>query len=146
MRRVASAVLGVLILAGGSASAHHGYANFFMDRKVTIQGVLEEVRFANPHVVLRLRTSDGTAYTALFHQGASWFRNREALFSSGPANPNEARTNYVLTPQSLKVGDRIDVVASPARDPSVHEVVSIAEVRRPADGWNWRRPLRWPPE
>jgi hypothetical protein len=130
-----------MVLAASWAHAHHGYANFFMDRTVTVEGKIEEVRFANPHVVLRIRAGDATIYTALFHQGASWFRLREAVFSSGRAAANDPRNQHtVVTSQSLKVGDHIVVIASPPRDPASHEVVSIKAVRRPRDGWIWTRP------
>jgi hypothetical protein len=140
MKRTVLAVVSGLILAAGSANAHHGYANFFMDRTVSLEGELEEVRFVNPHVVLKVRAADSSVYTALFHQGASWFRDRENPFLSGQAVADDPRSRYTaLTRQSLKVGDHIVVLASPPRDPASHEVVSIKEVRRPRDGWIWRR-------
>ena len=140
MRRMALVVVAVVILAAGLAHAHHGYANFFMDRTVTVEGAIEEVRFANPHVVFRIRAADSTVYTALFHQGASWFRGGETAFSSGQAAANDPRNQpTALTSQTLKVGDQIVVIASPPRDPASHEVVSIKEVRRPRDGWIWTR-------
>ena len=64
MRRMIFAVLGILVLAASSARAHHGYANFFLDQRVSIEGDIEAVRFANPHIVLTIRAADGTVYTA----------------------------------------------------------------------------------
>ena len=140
MRRTAVVIVGILVLSGGAIRAHHGYANFFMDRTVSVEGELQSIRWANPHVVLELRAADSTIYTALFHQGASWFDNRQAVFASGRAASDDARNNYFpLTRQSLKAGDHVIVLASPPRDPSAHELVSIKEVRRPRDGWSWKR-------
>jgi len=140
MRRTALAVVAVIVLAGSPALGHHGYANFFMDRTVTIQGEIEEVRWANPHVVLRIRAADSTVYTALFHQGASYFVNREVPFERGLAAADDPRNKHTpLTRQSIKVGDHVVVTAAPPRDPASHEVVSIREVRRPRDGWTWKR-------
>jgi hypothetical protein len=140
MRRAAPLIIGVLMLAGGSARAHHGYANFFMDRSVAIEGDLQAVRWANPHVVLEIRAADSTIYRALFHQSASYFEQRERFFSSGTAAADDPRNNYYpLNRQSLKVGDHVVIIASPPRDPASHEVVSIKEVRRPRDAWIWKR-------
>ena len=57
MRRTALGIVAVIVLAAGSAHAHHGYANFFMDRTVTIEGEIEEVRWVNPHVLLKVRAA-----------------------------------------------------------------------------------------
>jgi hypothetical protein len=71
MRRSLSAVAAVLVLSGSGPRAHHGYADFFMDRTVEVAGEIQRVRWATPHVVLEIRTAHATVYTASFHQGAS---------------------------------------------------------------------------
>ena len=140
MKRTALAVLAVIVLAVSSAYGHHGYANFYMDRTVAIEGEVQSMRWANPHVVLEILASDSTVYTALFHQSASYFENREVYFSSGRAAADDPRNNYFpLSRRSLTVGDHVVVNASPPRDPASHELVSIKEVRRPRDGWVWKR-------
>jgi len=58
------AVVGVALLAGSVAvGAHHSYAKF-SDNITSIEGTLEKVMFANPHVVLTIRTRDSSVYTA----------------------------------------------------------------------------------
>ena len=118
MRRTVIAVVGVMILAGSSAHAHHGYANFFLDQRVSIEGDIQEVRYANPHVVLTIRTADSTIYTA------TW-RAAYQLEWAG------------VTRTTLKVGDHVIVTGAPPRDPASHELMPVREIRRPRDGWKW---------
>jgi hypothetical protein len=139
MRLTALAIVAVVV-AGSSARAHHGYANFFMDRTVAIEGEIQKIRWANPHVVLEIRSSDSTIYTAYFHQSASYYESRERSLADNKAAAVDPRNNYYpLNRQSLKVGDHVVVVGSPPRDPASHELVTITEVRRPRDGWFWKR-------
>ncbi len=42
--------------AAGAASAHHGWADYDPKRPVNLVGTVREVRYANPHVTLQLRT------------------------------------------------------------------------------------------
>jgi hypothetical protein len=142
MKRTALTLVGALLLAGTVPRAHHGYADFFMDRAVEVEGQVESFRWANPHVVLTIRTADSIVYTAAFHQGASYFERRETSFSSpsGQAAAADPRNNYYpLNSWSIRIGDRVVVVASPPRDAASRELVTIKEVRRPRDGWVWRR-------
>ena len=99
MRRTVIAVVGVMMLAGSSVRAHHGYANFFLDQRVSIEGDIQEVRYANPHVVLTIRTADSTIYTA------TW----RAAYQVERAG---------VTRTTLKVGDHVIVTGAPPRDPA----------------------------
>jgi hypothetical protein len=124
VRRTVLAVVGVMILTGSPARAHHGYANFFRDRAVTIEGeIVEAVRFVDPHVVLKVRTADSTVYTATW-LGASAFRHGAG----------------VVTSTTLKVHDHIVVIGCPPRDPASQELYPLKELRRPSDGWIWQEP------
>jgi hypothetical protein len=118
MRRMIFAVLGILVLAAGSARAHHGYANFFLDQRVSIEGDIESVRFANPHVVLTIRAADATLYTATWRSAAQV--ERAGISST-----------------TLGVGDHVIVTGAPPRDPTSHELMPVREIRRPRDGWSW---------
>jgi hypothetical protein len=106
-----------------SASAHHSYGAYYEDQTVTIEGTIESIRFANPHVTFALRTDAGEVYTA------EW------------QNLIQLRHGKV-GPTTLNAGDRVVVVASPPRDPSSHKITLLREIRRPADGWLWRRTTR----
>jgi hypothetical protein len=118
MRRSFLALVGVVLLAGSVAvGAHHSYANF-SDNITSIEGTLEKVMFANPHVVLTIRTKDASVYTA------TWV----AAFNL---------ENRGMKATELKIGDVVLVSGTPARDPSVHEISRLEEVRRVSDGWRW---------
>ena len=126
MRRTMSAVIGVIVLASHAVHAHHGYAGFFLDRTVAVEGNLEEVRYANPHVVLKIRAGDATLYTVTW-QAASWVAQRAGV-----------------TNTTFNVGDHLIISAAPPRDPASHELASVREVRRPSDGWDWKRQAAFP--
>ncbi len=120
MRRTALALVGiVLLLSSVGVRAHHSYAEFSANF-VAIEGTLEKMLFANPHVILTIRTKDSSAYTAL------WV----AAFNL---------ENRGMKANDLKVGDVIVVTGTPARDPAVHEIARLREVRRVSDGWRWFR-------
>ena len=118
MRAHAIVVTMVLVLvAGTTLRAHHSYAEFDVDRTVTIQGTIEDILFANPHVVLKVRTKDSGLYTA------TWSAARQL-------------TRQGVTATQLRKGDTITIVGNPStRGP---EVSKIREVSRPSDGWAWR--------
>ena len=119
MGRTALAVVGVMVLAGSAARAHHGYADFYLDQTVSVEGAIEDIRFVNPHVVLKVRAADSTVYTATWR---------------GPYQL--ARQGVTVT--TLKVGDHIVVSGCPPRDPTSHELMPLRAVRRPRDGWIWQ--------
>ena len=64
MRQTLPAVIAILVLAGSSARAHHSHPNFLLDQAASVEGEIEELRYANPHVVLTIRTAQGVVYTA----------------------------------------------------------------------------------
>lgn len=93
------ALLGlVLPLMAGSASAHHSFAIYDADKRLTLSGVIDEFRWINPHsvTVLRVRNDDGS----------------ETLWEldHGPINML-SRQGWTRT--TLEPGDRIDVVVHP---------------------------------
>lgn len=50
------AMAGVLVCVAGAASAHHGWAEYDPQRPVNLAGTIRDVRYANPHVTLRMDT------------------------------------------------------------------------------------------
>jgi hypothetical protein len=120
MRHTLPSVMVILLLAGSSVRAHHGHANFLLDQTTSVEGKLDEVKYANPHVVLKIRTAEGVVYTAEW-QAASWL---------------EYHARVTLT--TFRVGDLVIVSGAPSRDPASRELVQLTEVRRPRDGWTYR--------
>jgi hypothetical protein len=98
--------------------AHHSYASFDREHRVSIEGTLEKFQFVNPHVLLTLKTSEAVTYHVEWGSAATLAR--------GGVNPD-----------SLKAGDHIVVSGAPKKDPDDHTVSLVSEIRRPADGWAW---------
>lgn len=122
MTRTLTAAL-VAVLTAGAAYAHHSYGAYYENQTITIEGTLETIRFANPHVIMTLRTDAQQLYTL------EW------------QNLVQLRHGNV-GPTTLKGGDRIIVIGSPPRDPSSHMITLLREMSRPSDGWRWRRTTR----
>src|ERR1700686_2565525 len=120
MKHTLFAVLGALALASNPVHAHHGYADFFLDRTVAVEGTLEDLRYGNPHVVMKIRAAGSALYTVAWE--ARW--------------GVEAHAGVRKTTSS--VGAHLIISPAPPRDPASHDLPSVREVRRPRDGWDWK--------
>jgi hypothetical protein len=112
--------LSAALLAVTSAAAHHSYSDFFLDRTVAVEGDLVRYTYANPHILLELKTRDASVYHA------EW------------AAPNNVKRAGVDA-RTLKVGDHLVVTGNPARDPDARRLARLVDIRRPRDGWHWSR-------
>lgn len=94
-------VLGFVAMA--PALAHHSRAMFDVDVLIAVEGVVTAVEWKNPHmwVTLDVPTGDG--------ETESW-----GFEGSGPA----AMVASGISPEVLKVGNRVKIIAHPPRDPS----------------------------
>ena len=128
MTRTRLAVLAALALAGTVVAGHHVNTDFYLDREATIAGVVEGIRFQNPHVLIVVRTADAGRFTAEWH-GAGWLQSHPELVSPMTSGP--------VTAETLKFGDHIVLVGAPARDAALRSLVNVKEIRRPRDGWLW---------
>jgi hypothetical protein len=82
--------------------AHHGFTNHFdPDQEHTIVGIVTEFEFINPHVTIHLDVENENGETE------SWIA--ETGGSSGFLR------NGRLSRDSIKPGDRIEIVGHPAR-------------------------------
>jgi len=116
---LAALAFGILCLAGGrSLQAHHGYANYVTEHRIYVEGDIQAIQFRNPHVLMQVRTADGTDYLVQW-QGASWVER------------------IGVTKDTFKVGDHIVVLGAPNRNADLHDLQSLREIRRPSDGWVW---------
>ena len=89
------------LTGGGPALAHHSFAMFDFERTVTLKGVVKELQWTNPHVILWVETSPAG--------GAAEVWSAE-LTSPG----NLTRNGW--TKRTLKPGDKVAVDISPLRD------------------------------
>ena len=103
-RRAGAAGAAVLLSLAGAAQAHHGVANFDLNKDIALEGVITSVEFVNPHSWLHfdVRAADGT----VTHMRCE-MRGATVLMRSG------------WSPEMFKAGDSIKVTGSPdRRDPA----------------------------
>jgi hypothetical protein len=131
----------ICICIASSAYAHHSHGLFYDQcKKVTIEGRVENAQWKNPHVLIVLKTDDGTTYTAEL-------TSLQILTSRGVAGPAQA---------ALMPGARVVVTGNPLRDPaqirasfpdykeiSNTNIVDVIQIRRMDDSWSW---AQTPPE
>ena len=104
---------GLLLLAAAPIFGHHSVsAEFDVNRQITYAGVITRVEWSNPHIYFYVDVKDSS------HKVTNW-----AFEGAGPNTL--ARLGWMR--DSLKVGDRVTVVAFPARDGV--NVASAREVR-----------------
>jgi hypothetical protein len=96
------AAWGLLFLATAPIFAHHSVsAEFDVNRQVTYTGVITRVEWSNPHIYFYVDVTDA--------------RQRVTNWAFEGAGPNTLARMGLLR-DTLKVGDRVTVVAFPARD------------------------------
>jgi Family of unknown function (DUF6152) len=102
-----------LLLATAPVFGHHSVsAEFDVNRQITYAGVVTRVEWSNPHIYFYVDVKD------VNQKVTNW-----AFEGAGPNTL--ARLGWLR--DSLKVGDRVTVVAFPARDGAA--VASAREVR-----------------
>jgi hypothetical protein len=94
-------IASILILHASPAPAHHSWAPYDLEREVTLEGVVTEYKWANPHSYIRLETA-GEA-------GGSEVWEIEA--SSAVVMRNRGWSADIIS-----VGDRVTIYANPSRN------------------------------
>jgi len=80
--------------------AHHGYAAYDTDKKVTLKGTVTRFIWSNPHCMVQLDVTDDSGHVV------HWIAETE--------NPS-AMIRVGWTDKSLKVGDQITLTALPVK-------------------------------
>ena len=95
-------LLTTAVLFSSVTLAHHSFAIYNFDKQIPFVGVIETIKFRNPHIAMTLihTREDGTKETILFPEGA-------------PANML-ARAG--LRPNMVKPGTKITAVGSPNKE------------------------------
>ena len=98
------AALAALAAIAGSqpALAHHSFAMFDFDRTMTLKGVVKELQWTNPHVILWVEATPAAG-------GAP------EVWSAELTSPGNL-TRMGWTKRTLKPGDKVAVDISPLRD------------------------------
>src|SRR5215813_6066346 len=121
MSRALILTLAAFCLTATVASAHHSYAAYDREHPVSIEGQISQVLYANPHVILTVRTNDAE-YTV------EWL----SLYQV---------SRWIVSKGKLAVGDHIVVTGSALRDRTEHRISLVTDIRRPSDGWTWSRQI-----
>ena len=96
------AVLLAVLAPGAPALAHHSFAMFDFGRTVTLKGVVKELQWTNPHVILWVETTPGSGGTP-------------EVWSAELTSPGNLTRNG-WSKRTLKPGDKVSVDVSPLRD------------------------------
>src|SRR5688572_5155153 len=99
-RRFATALLVTLAVVSAAASAHHGSADYHVDREQVVRGVVAEWRWSSPHTWITL-----TATTAAGRQ--------ETWEGEGPPLTWASGRGWSST--TLRAGEAVSLVLYPSR-------------------------------
>ena len=122
-RRIFSAFLIGVAACGVVAHAHHSIAAVYDDsQRVTVEGVVTQFRFVNPHPFVMVEVKDDNGRV---QQWKLEMDNRWELVEIGIDNV------------TLKPGDRLVVTGSPAREQ--RQSLYIRKLERPADGFSYQQ-------
>ena len=102
-RHVASAALGVALFVGPAFAHHAASVAYHVDKTITVEGVVTEVKWENPHTWVYVDAKDADG--------------KVVKWSFEGAVPNQLYRRGV-TPAVLKPGVQVTVKAHPARDGS----------------------------
>ena len=92
-------LVGVAVLAADVA-AHHGSAEYHVDREVTVSGVVAEWRWTNPHTWVYLTSTDRAT------RGQKW---------SGEGPPLSWAQQRSWSNATLRTGEEVTLVMYPSR-------------------------------
>jgi Family of unknown function (DUF6152) len=113
---IGCAVVSAALFVAPLAEAHHSNSAFYVNKVITIQGVVKEFKWSNPHVWVILTVDDGKG-------------NKVDWKAEGRPPGILARAGW--TPKSLQPGEMVTIDLSPAKDDTASGL--IARVTK-ADG------------
>ena len=124
MMRTLSFVAVIAALLAATASAHHSFgATYEVSKQIKLDGKIAQFVYRNPHSFVHVEAPDAEGKT-----------QRWAVEWGGTAQ----LTTAGVTRESLKVGDKVTIVARPSRVPGEYRVLMV-NLTRPADGFTWGR-------
>ena len=111
-----------VVATTAAALAHHSIAGAYdTGKQVTIDGVVSQFQFVNPHPFLIIDVKEGNTVLPWRLE----MDNRSEL------------SNVGMTAQTFKAGDRVLVVGSPGRSQS--QSLYIRKLDRPIDGFQYEQ-------
>ncbi|MEP7308399.1 MAG: DUF6152 family protein [Acidobacteriota bacterium] len=123
MGRILLACATGIVLSGAAAGAHHSISGAYdSSRRLTIDGVVAQFQFVNPHPFVALDVLDPSGSAQRWKLEMD---NRHELVDIG------------VTASTLRPGDRLVVTGSPAR--SQPQSLYVLRLDRPADGFAYEQ-------
>jgi hypothetical protein len=111
-----------LAMSAGVYHAHHSIAGAYdTNQQITIEGVVTQFQFVNPHPFLTMGVDNGGST----QQWRLEMDNRNELTQVG------------MTSETLRQGDRVVVTGSPSRGQA--QSLYIRRLDRPADGFRYEQ-------
>ena len=124
MRKLILLVGAAALVAVATASAHHSFgATYEVTKQIKLDGKIVQFVYRNPHSFVHIEAPDAEGKT-----------QRWAVEWGGTAQ----LTTAGVTRESLKVGDKVTIVARPSRVPGEYRVLMV-NLNRPSDGFQWGR-------
>jgi hypothetical protein len=112
----------LVVLFGASGEAHHSLsATYRLHDTQTIDGVIVQVAFREPHSFVHVQALDQDGFMRRW--SVEW-DDAARLFKTG------------VTPRTLRVGDRVRVTGHPGRNAGTYRLL-LESIARPVDGWTW---------
>jgi hypothetical protein len=93
------AVLTGMLAWAGAVAAHHSFAIFDFQTKIEFEGVVESIKFRNPHIEMVIKTTDVDGNEKIVH-----------FIEGAPAN---MLVRGGVTPDKVKPGSKVFTVGSP---------------------------------
>jgi hypothetical protein len=100
-RRIATTLILLSLIGAGQAQAHHAFAMFDISKEVTLDGVVKEFQWTNPHAWVQLMVKDASG--------------NEIEWSIEGASPNSL-ARFGWSRGSLKAGDHVQATIHPLKD------------------------------
>ena len=111
-----------LALSATPLRGHHAFAaDYLEDQSVSIEGMLIQFDYLNPHAWIHVAAPDNTG--PIRKVSAEW------------SNPGRLKQQGI-DKETLRPGDRLIVTGSPSRNPSELKI-HLKRLDRPTDGWKW---------
>ena len=123
MTRWISSLALTLAISVGGVQAHHAISAIYdSSKQVTVEGVVRDFQFVNPHPLLTMEVADGGGKTLEWRLEMD---NRFELVGIG------------VKADTLKAGDRIIVTGSLSRERA--QGLYVMRLDRPADGFRYEQ-------
>lgn len=115
-------LLGTAVVWPARVQGHHSFAEYYLEADtIEIEGEIVEFQYKNPHSWIHVDAAD--AFGARKIYAAEW-ASVSRLDRDG------------ITPNFLKVGDRVRIWAAPNRNPNDNRI-RLKKIERRSDHWKW---------